>query len=184
MELLRYISGTNEFRAGYDHPGIYVPSNGTLKITGGGTLKVYGGASWPAIGLNAGSGSPSIEIAGGTIYAYAGSNASAIGGSWGFPDAGVTINVKISGGEVFADSTSGWGWRAIGPGRGGNGDASAAGTVTCIVEPPSGYQIRVYAGSSQYNASEIAGSPFTASTDITDRIKDSKFVHTVTEKIP
>ena len=178
------ISGTNEFRAGYDHPGIYVPSNGTLKITGGGTLKVYGGASWPAIGLNAGSGSPSIEIAGGTIYAYAGSNASAIGGSWGFPDAGVTINVKISGGEVFADSTSGWGWRAIGPGRGGNGDASAAGTVTCIVEPPSGYQIRVYAGSSQYNASEIAGSPFTASTDIKDKIKDSKFVHIVTEKRP
>ena len=178
------ISGTNEFRAGDDHPGIYVPANGTLKITGGGTLKVYGGASWPAIGLNAGSGSPSIEIAGGTIYAYAGSNASAIGGSWGFPSAGVTINVKISGGEVFADSTSGWGWRAIGPGRGGNGDASAEGTVTCIVEPPSGYQIRVYAGSSQYNASEIAGSPFTASTDIKDKIKDSKFVHIVTEKIP
>ena len=180
------ISGTNEFRAGDDHPGIYVPSNGTLKITGGGTLKVYGGASWPAIGLNAGSGSPSIEIAGGTIYAYAGSNASAIGGSWGFPSAGVTINVKISGGEVFADSTSGWGWRAIGPGRAGNDDASAAGTVTCIVEPPSGYQIRVYAGSSQYNASEIAGSPFKASTstDIKDKIKDSKFVHIVTEKLP
>lgn len=179
------ISGTNEFRAGYDHPGIYVPSNGTLKITGGGTLKVYGGASWPAIGLNAGVGNnPTIEIAGGTIYAYAGSNAAAIGGSWGFPSAGVTINVKITGGEVFADSTSGWGWRAIGPGRGGNDDASAAGTVTCIVEPPSGYQIRVYAGSSQYNASEIAGSPFTASTDIKDKIKDSKFVHIVTEKRP
>ena len=184
------ISGTNEFRAGYDHPGIYVPSNGTLKITGGGTLKVYGGASWPAIGLNAGVGNnPTIEIAGGTIYAYAGSNASAIGGSWGFPYAGVTINVKISGGEVFADGTTGWG--AIAPGRGGNGDGFAAGTVTCIVEPPSGYQIRVYAGSSQYNASEIAGSPFTASTDITDKstditdkIKDSKFVHIVTEKRP
>ena len=179
------ISGTNEFHAGNDHPGIYVPSNGTLKITGGGTLKVYGGASWPAIGLNAGVGNnPTIEITGGTIYAYAGSNASAIGGSWGFPSAGVTINVKISGGEVFADSTSGWGWRAIAPGRAGNDDKTAAGTVTCIVEPPSGYQIRVYAGSSQYNASEIAGSPFTASTDIKDKIKDSKFVHIVTEKIP
>ena len=182
------ISGTNEFHAGGDRPGIYVPSDGTLKITGGGTLKVYGGASWPAIGLNGGKpgvGNGTIEIAGGTIYAYAGSNAAAIGGSWGCPVAAENkINVTISGGEVFADSTSGWGWRAIGPGRAGNDDVSAAGTVTCIVEPPSGYQIRVYAGSSQYNASEIAGSPFTASTDITDRIKDSKFVHTVTEKIP
>ena len=177
------ISGTNEFHAGEDHPGIYVPSNGTLKITGGGTLKVYGGASWPAIGLNASVGNnPTIEIAGGTIYAYAGSYAAAIGGSWGFPDAGVTINVKITGGEVFADSTSGWGWGAIAPGRGGNGDGFAEGTVTCIVDPPSGYQIRVYAGSSQYNASEIAGSPFTAFNNITDKIKDSKFVHTVTEE--
>ena len=181
------ISGTNEFHAGGDRPGIYVPSDGTLKITGGGTLKVYGGASWPAIGLNGGKpgvGNGTIEIAGGTIYAYAGSNAAAIGGSWGCPVAAENkINVTISGGEVFADSTSGWGWRAIGPGRAGNGMESSAGTVTCTIAPTAGYQIRVYAGSSQYNASEIPGSPFTASTDITDRIKDSKFVHTVTEKI-
>ena len=108
-----------------------------------------------------------------------------IGGSWGCPVAAENkINVTISGGEVFADSTSGWGWRAIGPGRAGNGMESSAGTVTCTIAPTAGYQIRVYAGSSQYNASEIPGSPFTASTDITDRIKDSKFVHTVTEKIP
>ncbi len=182
------ISGTNEFHAGGDRPGIYVPSDGTLKITGGGTLKVYGGASWPAIGLNGGKpgvGNGTIEIAGGTIYAYAGSNAAAIGGSWGCPVAAENkINVTISGGEVFADSTSGWGWRAIGPGRAGNDDVSAAGTVTCTIAPTAGYQIRVYAGSSQYNASEIPGSPFTVSTDITDKIKDSKFVHTVTEKIP
>ncbi len=182
------ISGTNEFHAGGDRPGIYVPSDGTLKITGGGTLKVYGGASWPAIGLNGGKpgvGNGTIEIAGGTIYAYAGSNAAAIGGSWGCPVAAENkINVTISGGEVFADSTSGWGWRAIGPGRAGNGMESSAGTVTCTIAPTAGYQIRVYAGSSQYNASEIPGSPFTASTDITDRIKDSKFVHIVTEKIP
>ena len=180
------ISGTNEFHAGGDRPGIYVPSDGTLKITGGGTLKVYGGVSWPAIGLNGGKpgvGNGTIEIAGGTIYAYAGSNAAAIGGSWGCPVAAENkINVTISGGEVFADGTTGW--IAIGPGRAGNGDVSAAGTVTCTIAPTSGYQIRVYAGDSQSNASEIAGSPFTASTDITDKIKDSKFVHTVTEKLP
>ena len=178
------ISGTNEFHAGGDRPGIYVPSDGTLKITGGGTLKVYGGASWPAIGLNGGKtgvGNGTIEIAGGTIYAYAGSNAAAIGGSWGCPVAAENkINVTISGGEVFADGTTGW--RAIAPGRAGNAYVSSAGTVTCTIAPTAGYQIRVYAGSSQYNASEIAGSPFTASTDITDKIKDSKFVHTVTEK--
>lgn len=180
------ISGTNEFHAGEDRPGIYVPSDGTLKITGGGTLKVYGGASWPAIGLNGGKpgvGNGTIEIAGGTIYAYAGSNAAAIGGSWGCPVAAENkINVTISGGEVFADGTTGW--SAIAPGRAGNGMESSAGTVTCTIAPTAGYQIRVYAGSSQYNASEIPGSPFTVSTDITDKIKDSKFVHTVAEKIP
>lgn len=180
------ISGTNEFHAGGDRPGIYVPSDGTLKITGGGTLKVYGGVSWPAIGLNGGKpgvGNGTIEIAGGTIYAYAGSNAAAIGGSWGCPVAAENkINVTISGGEVFADGTTGW--RAIAPGRAGNDQVSAAGTVTCTIAPTSGYQIRVYAGSSQYNASEISGSPFTVSTDITDKIKDSKFVHIVTEKRP
>ena len=51
-------------------------------------------------------------------------------------------------------------------------------------ELPAGYQIRVYAGDSQSNAPEIAGSPCTVSTDVAGTIKGKKFIHIVTEKIP
>ena len=95
----------------------------------------------------------------------------------GIPEMGG--NVTISGGEVTAAAENGAGITAMMMSQ----DSSAAlGTIT--ISPAAGQQIAVRAGADETDATEIAGSPFTAATAIQSLIQNDAYVHTKAEQAP
>ncbi len=102
------------------YPGIYVPQNKTLTISGKGTLDVS--SNGYATGIGAGYDIPcgNIVIEGGTINAIGGVNSAGIGGGYNLGNCG-TITIK--GGVVNA--TGGDGGAGI-----GGGERSQSGDIT------------------------------------------------------
>lgn len=90
---------TNSLKSGQNAPGLYVPANQKVIISGTGSLDTTGGTSWPGIGRN---GNGDIEIQGGTIHATGNGGGAGIGGSRGFHGG----RIVISGGSVTATGSS------------------------------------------------------------------------------
>ena len=85
-------------------------------------------------------------------------------------------NVTISGGEVTAAAENGAGITAMMMSQ------DPLGTIT--ISPAAGQQIAVRAGADETDATEIAGSPFTAATAIQSLIQTAAYVHTKAEQAP
>ena len=159
--------------------GDVIIHNGTVTATGGaageasaGIYAMYGNVTVSGGTVNVTGGSASEASAG--IYAMGMSEmppyiTTAVGG-----------NVTISGGEVTAIAETGSaGITAMMMSQ----DPSAAlGTVT--ISPAAGQQIAVRAGADETDATEIAGSPFTAATAIQSLIQNAAYVHTKAEQAP
>ena len=172
---------TNDVKAGYSSPGIFVPEGKTLTIQGSGTVNAYGGILGAGIGgcaqvscgnitisggtVNAygenwaasiGTGSTNsrcgdITISGGTVNAYGGKYGAGIGSGHIRPSCG---NITISGGTVTATG----GDRAAGIGSGY--DNSSCGTITI-----SGGTVNAYCG--DYSAGIGSGYYYSSCGDIT-----------------
>jgi uncharacterized repeat protein (TIGR02543 family) len=113
------LKGENNIKGGWN-PGIYVPENKTLTISGKGKLNASSISEAGICGgneINCGN----IIIDGGTITATGGYQAAGIGSG----DNGVAGNITINGGTVIA--TGGDGYGAPGIGSGYNG---VAGNIT------------------------------------------------------
>ncbi len=100
--------GTNNVRAGYNKPGIYVAEVGTLTIGGSGILNAAGNGHGAAIGASTSNYTKcgNIIITGGTINATSDGNAAAIGSGGAYTDGGATLSwcgdITITGGVVTA----------------------------------------------------------------------------------
>ena len=158
-----------------------------ITISGDGSLDVSGSnAEDSSFGIAAMMGDITIES--GTITARGGAtngdNSAGIF-AYGMPEmppytsTAMGGNVTISGGEVTAAAENGAGITAMVMSQ----DPSAAlGTVT--ISPAAGQQIAVRAGADETDATEIAGSPFTAATAIQSLIQNAAYVHTKAEQAP
>lgn len=140
--------GTTTLNAGWQSPGIRVPSYNLLTIQGDGTLYAYGATYWPGIGTSDGNGN--ILITSGTIYAYGGDDGGAgIGGS----NSSGAGTIEITGGTVYAEGGT------MGAGIGG-GVRGSGGTITI-----SGGTITAIAGSGGTGTSTgIGGGASSSST--------------------
>ena len=158
------LEGTNVVKGGYKYyPGILVPYDTTLTISGDGSLdaSANGYASGIGGGFNRSGGN--IVINGGTITARGSDSAAGIGGSFRTQCCNITINggtvtaiggngaagigsgdiadcgnITITGGTV--DATGGSGAAGIGPGANGNcGDITITDTVTRVTATKGNY---------------------------------------------
>jgi hypothetical protein len=137
------ISGTENYVKGFSsgHPGIFVPTDNTLTITGNGTLYALGHEYGAGIGsgrynITDYKACGNIVIQGGTVWATGGSSAAAIGSGAsiiftqydpGTPSSCGDITVRNSVTHIYA--TKGSGAESI-----GKGQYSNCGTVT--IEAP------------------------------------------------
>ena len=161
--------------------GDVIIHNGTVTATGG----AAGDAS---AGIYAMLGD--VTVSGGTVTAIGaqatGDDTTSAGiyamGMPEMPADGIPAmggNVTISGGEVTAAAENGAGITAMMMSQ----DSSAAlGTIT--ISPAAGQQIAVRAGADETDATEIAGSSFTAATAIQSLIQNAAYVHTKAEQAP
>ena len=109
------LAGTNVVKGFYnDYPGIYVPIEKTLIISGTGSLEASSNGDGAGIGGGYYVSCGNIEISDGTITATGGGNAAGIGGGY----SGNVGNIMISGGSVTA--TGGHSGAGIGGGYRGN----------------------------------------------------------------
>ena len=90
---------TNDVKAGYRSPGIFVPEGKTLTIQGNGTVNAYGGVLGAGIGSCVLVSCGNITISGGTVNAYGGETATGIGTGYADSSCG---DITISGGTVNA----------------------------------------------------------------------------------
>ncbi|SHL85827.1 hypothetical protein SAMN05720487_13412 [Fibrobacter sp. UWT2] len=128
-------NSTNSVKGFYDeYPGIYVPENYTLTISGTGSLDASSNGWGAGIGCGRSESAGNIVINGGTITATGGNSAAGIGG-----DNDKTVgNIIISGGSVTATGGSG----AAGIGGGYKGIAGdiviSGGTIVATGTTPNG----------------------------------------------
>ncbi len=132
------LEGENNKVQGFasNYPGIYVPENKTLTITGSGSLTVKGGSFAAGIGTgrayNASVAGGNIEINGGTIIATGGSSSAAIGTGYVNTDGSSSSNtcgtITINGGSVTA--TGGNAAAGIGTGSANNSGSNECGAIT------------------------------------------------------
>ena len=113
------LSGSNAVGGLYKHPGIFVPANKTLTITGSGSLTACGYGGGAGIGGGEGIDCGNIIIKGGVINAIGGEKAAGIGGAVQCSCGDITI----SGGTITATG----GNQAVGIGSGAD---SSCGDIT------------------------------------------------------
>lgn len=153
-----------------------------------GTVTASGGATNGEISAGIYAMYGNVTVSGGTVNVTGGSASEASAGIYAmgmsemppYITTAVGGNVTISGGEVTAIAETGSaGITAMMMSQ----DSSAAlGTIT--ISPAAGQQIAVRAGADETDATEIAGSPFTAATAIQSLIQNAAYVHTKAEQAP
>ena len=181
-------SGTVTARGGAtngDNSAGIMTSAGDVIIHNGTVNAISGAAGDASAGIYAMLGD--VTVSGGTVTATGGAADDASAGifAYGMPEmppyttTAMGGNVTISGGEVTAAAENGAGITAMMMSQ----DSSAAlGTIT--ISPAAGQQIAVRAGADETDATEIAGSPFTAATAIQSLIQNAAYVHTKAEQAP
>lgn len=142
-------------------------SGGSVTINGG-TVNATGGFGGAGIGVGTHGSDLNITVSGGTVTAIGGAEAAGIGANCYSPD-GSDVNVTVDGGTVTA--------------IGGDAcDAFMAKTVTVVPEKDvSAFIVQ------EQNLSQIPGSPFGTEADISEKLRDRKWirlshhVHTIIE---
>lgn len=142
-------------------------SGGSVTINGG-TVNATGGFGGAGIGVGTHGSDLNITVSGGTVTAIGGAEAAGIGADCYSPD-GSDVNVTVDGGTVTA--------------IGGDAcDAFMAKTVTVVPEKDvSAFIVQ------EQNLSQIPGSPFGTEADISEKLRDRKWirlshhVHTIIE---
>lgn len=126
------LEGTNTVQGfASNYPGIYVPENKTLTITGSGSLTVKGKSYAAGIGggaANSNKNCGNIVINGGNITATGGSYAAAIGTGRANNASVAGGNIEINGGTINA--TGGSNSAAIGTGYVNNSGSNECGAIT------------------------------------------------------
>ena len=121
------VGTVNNVKGGYDNPGIFVPKDKTLTISGEGSLNATGGNGGAGIGSGFRGSCGDITISGGTVKATGGYAGAGIGSGYNQCSCG---NITISGGTVTATGDQ------LGAGIGSGYDSScgnitiSGGTVT------------------------------------------------------
>lgn len=177
-------SGTVTARGGAtngDNSAGIMTGAGDVIIHNGTVTATSGAAGDASAGIYAIYGD--VIISGGTVTATGGAASDASAGIFAhglqYDAINMGGNVTISSGEVTAVAENGAGITAMVMSQ----DPSAAlGTVT--ISPAAGQQIAVRAGADETDATEIAGSPFTAATAIQSLIQNAAYVHTKAEQAP
>ena len=177
-------SGTITARGGAtngDNSAGIMTGAGDVIIHNGTVNAISGAAGDASAGIYAIYGD--VIISGGTVTATGGAASDASAGIFAhglqYDAINMGGNVTISSGEVTAVAENGAGITAMVMSQ----DPSAAlGTVT--ISPAAGQQIAVRAGADETDATEIAGSPFTAATAIQSLIQNAAYVHTKAEQAP
>ena len=181
-------SGTVTARGGAtngDNSAGIMTSAGDVIIHNGTVNAISGAAGDASAGIYAMLGD--VTVSGGTVTAIGdqatGDDTTSAGiyamGMPEMPADGIPAmggNVTISGGEVTAAAENGAGITAMMMSQ------DPLGTVT--ISPAAGQQIAVRAGADETDATEIAGSPFTAATAIQSLIQNAAYVHTKAEQAP
>ena len=181
-------SGTVTARGGAtngDNSAGIMTSAGDVIIHNGTVNAISGAAGDASAGIYAMLGD--VTVSGGTVTAIGdqatGDDTTSAGiyamGMPEMPADGIPAmggNVTISGGEVTAAAENGAGITAMMMSQ------DPLGTVT--ISPAAGQQIAVSAGADETDATEIAGSPFTAATAIQSLIQNAAYVHTKAEQAP
>ena len=178
-------SGTVIARGGATNGGNsagIMTSAGDVIIHNGTVTATSGAAGDASAGIFAIYGD--VIISGGTVTATGGAASETSAGIYamGMPEMpadGIPAmggNVTISGGEVTAAAENGAGITAMMMSQ------DPLGAVT--ISPAAGQQIAVSAGAGETDATEIAGSPFTAATAIQSLIQTAAYVHTKAEQAP
>jgi len=126
------LEGTNTVQGfASNYPGIYVPENKTLTITGSGSLTVKGKSYAAGIGggaANSNKNCGNIVIKGGNITATGGSYAAGIGTGRANNASVAGGNIEINGGTINA--TGGSNSAAIGTGYVNNSGSNECGAIT------------------------------------------------------
>lgn len=161
-------------------------SGGNVTINGGMVTANGGGYRGAGIGgggcqLQNGGNGGSLTVNGGTVFALGndvggGYISCGIGGGYGEPDGGTGTDIVIRGGTVTATGHIGGGLSERSHTRNGTG--------TLNILPQSGSQIEVWVGEDENTATNINGSPFTATTDLTASGTGQKYFHSVSTVIP
>ncbi|MBR5231660.1 MAG: LPXTG cell wall anchor domain-containing protein [Clostridia bacterium] len=147
--------------------------NGAVVIKGGDVTATGAGSSAGIGGGNNGSMSGSVTVYDGKLYAVAGSGAAGIGSG---RRAQMSGSVVIKGGDVTAvggDIYSNGVYTGNAPAIGAGGDGTATASMVIKVAPESG-EIRMKVGTEPAAATEVAGSPFAAVTDVTALLNGQK----------
>ena len=127
------LEGTNKVQGfASNYPGIYVPENKTLTITGSGSLTVQGKSYAAGIGggaANSNKNCGNIVISGGTVEATGGGNGAGIGTGRANNASVAGGNIEINGGTIIA--TGGSNSAAIGTGHAnGSSSSNTCGAIT------------------------------------------------------